>query len=221
MIVAIIALVVATAGTATAASVLIRDSSQVRNGSLRGADLGNRTITAGKIANNTITGSKIRNGTVASTDLAASVRRQLGGAAPAGLTAVEAIRRSGPDNVAPGIARIASVKALQPGTYLLMAKTTVESFPGDTGLGELFRESKTATVECTLAVAGDVDKARGATVRPTSSAPHTLNMQMTRTIDQPADAVMTCGGDHYRWKAVDTSIIAIRLSGSTRVDTTD
>ncbi len=221
MIVAITSLVVATAGTATAASVVISNSSQVKNGALRGSDLANRTVTGLKIANGTISGAKIRNGTVTPSKLSSSVRRQLGGAAPAGLTASEAVRRSGPDNVAPGTARIASVKALQPGTYIIMAKTTIESFPGDIGLGELLRENKTATAECTLEVGGDVDKARGATVTPTSSHPHTLNMQMTRTIGTAADAVLTCGADHYRWRAADSSVVAIRLAGSTRVETAD
>ena len=41
---------------------------------------------------------------------------------------------------------------------------------------------------------------------------------MTRTIDTPVDIKLVCDSN-IQWKATDTSIIALKLQGSSRSDT--
>ena len=225
LIVATVALVVACAGTATAASVLIKNSSQiatgavtssdVKNSSLTGIDIKNKAIKGGDIADKTVTGSKVKDNTIDASKLAPAVRNTLQGQ---GLTAQEAVRKAGPENVAAGGATVARIATLQPGTYLVTAKTTITGVAGDLGLGELLRPNKTASAECTLEVGGDVDKSRTVVASPGAETPGTINMQMTRTIGTPTDAILSCSVTNVPWRASDTSIVALKLQGSTRVD---
>jgi len=227
LIVSIVALVVACAGTATAASVLIKNSSQiatgavtssdVKNSSLAGIDIKNKSISGGDLADSAITSSKVKSNTITAEKLAPAVRNTLQGQ---GLTAQEAVRKTGPENVAAGGASVARITQLQPGTYFVTAKTTITGVAGDLGLGELLRPNKTASAECTLDIGGDVDKARTAVATPGSETPGTVNMQMTRTLDTPTDAILTCSVTNVPWRASDSSIVALKLQGSTRVDTT-
>jgi hypothetical protein len=227
LIVSIVALVVACAGTATAASVLIKNSSQiatgavtssdVKNSSLAGIDIKNKSISGGDLADGAITSSKVKSNTITAEKLAPAVRNTLQGQ---GLTAQEAVRKTGPENVAAGGASVARITQLQPGTYFVTAKTTITGVAGDLGLGELLRPNKTASAECTLDIGGDVDKARTAVATPGSETPGTVNMQMTRTLDTPTDAILTCSVTNVPWRASDSSIVALKLQGSTRVDTT-
>ncbi|WP_372788167.1 hypothetical protein [Paraconexibacter sp.] len=227
LVVSIVALVVACAGTATAASVLITSSSQVKAGSLNGSDIKNSSLTGldiknkslrgGDLSDNTVTGRQIRADTITAEDLAPAVRNTLRGE---GLTATEAVRRSGPE------ARPANVPAtigkldLQPGTYLVLAKSTITADTTNFGLGELLRANKTGSAECVLEMAGEQDHARQAVITPGSVAPATLNMQFTRTVDAAAPVTLSCSVNDFQWRASDTSITAVKLSGTTRVDTT-
>lgn len=214
LIVSITALVVATAGTATAATALISNSSQVKAGSINGSD----------VRNSSLTGVDIKNGSIKAGDLAASLRGggaikgQSVGAAAQGVTAQEAVRRSGPENVPAGGAVITRLAQLQPGTYFVTAKTTITGVAGDLGLGELLRPNKTAGAECTLDIGGDVDKGRQAVATPGSETPATINVQMTRTIATPTDAILSCSVTNVPWRASDSSIVALKLASSTRVD---
>lgn len=226
LVVSVIALVVACAGSATAAGVLIKSSSQVKSGSLNGSDIKNRSINGVDIASNTIgtrqmkknsVGSdQIRKSSVGSDKLSAALRNSLTGQ---GFTAVEASRRTGPTKTPAGQKVVATLSQLQPGTYLLMAKSTVGADSSDTGLlGELIKQNKTGDAECVLAAGGDQDHARDTVATPYSNAPSTINMQMTRTIDAPTDVTLTCSVSDFPWSAADSSIIAIRLTGSSRTD---
>ncbi len=227
LIVSIVALVVACAGTATAASVLIKNSSQIasgavtssdiKNSSITGTDIKNKSIKGGDMADGTVTGRQVKANTISADKLAPAVRNTLRGQ---GLTAQEAVRRAGPENVAAGGASIARITQLQPGTYFVTAKTTITGVAGDLGLGELLRPNKTAGAECTLEIGGDVDKARQAVATPGSETPATINLQMTRSIDAPTDAILSCSVTNVPWRASDSSIVALKLQGSTRVDTT-
>ena len=83
MVVSIIALVVATAGTATAASVLIKNSSQVKAGSINGSDVKNRSIGSIDIADKAVN----------TRHLAANVMNRF---TSSGFSATEAVRKVGP-----------------------------------------------------------------------------------------------------------------------------
>ncbi len=227
LIVSIVALVVACAGTATAASVLIKNSSQVKANSLNGSDIKNSTLTGsdiknrslrgGDLADNTVTGRQIRANTVTAEDLAPAVRNTLRGE---GLTAAEAVRRSGPESQAANKPAAVGKLDLQPGTYLILAKTTITGDAAPLGIAEILRLNKTGSAECILELAGEQDRARQAVVTPYSLSPATLNMQFTRTLDTAAPATLSCSVNDFTWRASDTSITAVKLSGTTRVDTT-
>ncbi len=205
LIVSIVAVVIACAGTATAATVLIKNSSQIRAGAVNGSD----------IANNSVKSADIANGTIATDDLKASLKNTLTGQ---GFTATEASRRAGPLDQPVGHHEIATLPQLAPGTYAIFAKTTVDPVISSLGLGELLRGNKTVNAECTLAAGGDEDRSRQTVASPYSVSPSTVNMQMTRTIDVATDIKVSCTVNDYKWSAKDTSIIALKLAGSSRQD---
>lgn len=205
LVVSIIALVVACAGTATAAGVLISNSSQIKAGAVSGSD----------IKNNAITASKIKNGTIGAGDLSASAKNAI---TSQGINATEAIRKVGPVKVGPGQFEIATMSQLAPGTYAIFAKTTITAEVGNLGLGELLRQNKTVNAQCVLSAGGDQDNANQTVASPYSQAPNTANMQLTRSFDKPTDVKVTCTVNDYPWNASDTSIIALKLTGASRTD---
>lgn len=213
LVLSIVAIVVACAGTATAAGVLIQNSSQVKSGSINGSD----------IKNGSITGIDIATGAISTRQLKKSVGvsgQSVTPAAATGATAVEASRRSGPTNLSPGNHDIATLSQLPPGVYAIFAKTTITPEVGNTGLGELLRQVKTVSAQCVLGAGGDEDHANQVVASPYSQAPSTLNMQLTRSLDKPTDVKVSCTVNDYPWNAADTSIIAVKLSSSTRTDVT-
>lgn len=216
LIVSIVALVVATAGTATAASVLITNSAQVKTGAINGSDIKNRSLSGIDIADGAISARQLKK-SVASSLSASSV-----GGAAGGLTAQEAVRKAGPENQAPGQHIVATLAQLQPGSYLILGKSTVSTDVSNQGLlYELLKPAKTINSECVLASGGDQDNGRSGIASPGSqSSPATINVQMTRTIDKPTDVTLTCSVNDVNWRASDTSIVAVKLSSSTRSDVT-
>lgn len=233
MVVAIIALVVALGGTATAARTLITSSSQVRagsitgsdvrNSSLTGVDVKNRSLRGGDLRDGTITSRQLKDGTVGLDQLDTQVKRAMTPAAGGeGFTANEVVRRKGPEDVAPGTKVVATLKGLAPGTYVITAKTTMSpAVPSGDLLSELLKSNKTASAECVLRTGGDQDNARAVIATPYALTPQTLNLQQTRTIDAPVDVQLDCGSAQIRWSASDSSIIALRLQGSSRSDVTE
>jgi hypothetical protein len=226
MAVAILALVVALGGTATAASVvLIKSSSQVRAGSLTGSDLKTKSLTNRTLGDGAVTGraikpgsvtaGSIKKGAVGTDQLATSVKSALIGQ---GFTATESVRRDGPSAPNGGSMKIATLQGLAPGTYTLIAKTIVSPLDPSGGIfGELVKGAKTATASCTLDGAGDTDDALAPVGTPFALYANTLNLQLTRTIATPSDITLSCDAP-IAWKAGNTSIIALKLSGSSRVD---
>jgi hypothetical protein len=205
LIVSIVAVVIACAGTATAASVLIKNSSQVKAGSINGSDIANRSVSSADLAS----------GAVKSSNLSGSVRSAL---TNSGLQATEVSRRSGPVETTAGNHEIATMAQLAPGTYALFAKTTITPAISSLGLGELLRGTKTVNAECILKAGGDEDHGRQTIASPYSVSPSTVNLQMTRSIDVATDVKISCDVNDYKWSATDTSIIALKLSGSSRSD---
>jgi hypothetical protein len=212
LVVSIIALVVACAGTATAAGVIITRSSQIKNGAVTGADIRNRSIHGGDIAKGTIRASNLAKSARSSVS-ASSV-----GSAGDGATAIEAVRKVGPADVPGGQSLVATLPKLAPGTYAILAKTTITADTVNLGLGELFRADKTGNAECVLDAGGDQDNARQTVASPGSLSPSTVNLQMTRTLGQASDITLTCSVNDYKWKATDTSILAIKLASSSRTE---
>lgn len=210
LVVSIVALVVACTGTATAAGVLIRNSSQVKASSLNGSDIKNGSLHGSDLANGTLTAKQLDRSAV--NQLAAGLRTTPGG----GGTAQEAFRKSGPEDQGPGQHLVATLPQLAPGTYLLLGKSTISPVSPVLGLGELLRQSKTSDAQCILGAGGDEDRARSGVTSPGSQSPASVNMQITRTIDKPTDVTITCDVNDIGWRASDTSIIALKLASSNR-----
>jgi hypothetical protein len=72
MVVAVLALVFAAVGTATAAKLI--GSKDIKNNSIQSADIRNGTIRAVDVQNNSLTGQEIRNGSIGLNDLAPEAR---------------------------------------------------------------------------------------------------------------------------------------------------
>lgn len=216
MVVAIISLVVATAGTATAASIVIRSSSQVARGSINGGDLAKKTVTPRNIADNAVRSSQIKNGSISTDKLDSSLAASLGG----GGAAIEAIRKSGPTLDKGGRSQVAKLTGLKPGAYLITAKTVIDPTTGNGGLvGELLKANQTAVVGCTLDGAGDSDTAVVPLGSPFSTYSNTLGMQLTRTLPATSDLTLTCD-TVVPWQAGETSIVAVPVGSVTRQDST-
>jgi hypothetical protein len=225
-VVAIIALVVACAGTATAAGVvLIKSSSQVKAGSLNGTDLratsitnrnlGTGAVNGRAIKAGSVTASSIKQGAVGTDQLAAGVRSAL---SAQGFTATESVRKDGPSAANGGAAKVATLQGLAPGTYTVIAKVIMSPLQASGGLvGELTKDAKTGNARCTLNGAGDTDEAAVPVGTPYALYANTLNLQMTRTLGAPADIALTCEAN-VAWKASNASIIALKLAGSSRLD---
>lgn len=209
LIVAIIALVVACAGSATAATLI--GTKQIRNNAVNSA----------KIKNSSVTSADIKNGTIASGDLSkATLKRIDAGGSGGGSTASaqEIIRRLGPANIAANIdARVAS-GTLPAGAYVINAKTTAVALGGDTNIVEgLFNTGASGGANCRLDVGGDVDRADGNIVVSNRPSPVTMSMQMTVTVGAPTDVSVNCAAG-LAFSVNNTSIIAQKVASVSRTE---
>jgi len=209
MAVAITALVVASTGTGLAASgVLIKRSSQIGKGVIKG-----RNIAAD---------------TIAASNLQAKVRSLLGGVSGKGLSsppptstsglpkATEVFRTSGPlGNAAGATTKVLTLKGLAAGTYMLIGKAELSSTtkPGN---GLLIGEAMSGGGMCTLDAVGDADVGAAPIQTPFSNTPATLTMFLTRTIAGPTDITISCTSTNVGWSANNSSITAIQLASSTK-----
>ncbi len=185
MAVALLALFIALGGTATAASVLITSSKQVRNGTITGADL--------------------KDGTVGVGELTGAAR-----AAMAGTAAVEATRAVGPVGVAKGASeRVATLQVVEAGRYAIFAKTVLTGTQNDS---KLFNTGDSIGGHCTLDAAGDTDQSRALLGAPGANSPGQLNMQITRTLQAGDRVTLTCDVVDAVWRASNTSVMALKLT---------
>lgn len=199
MVVAAIALALAMAGSATAGTWLITNSKQVKAGALTGKNLKNGTVTGMDLAPGSITIDK----------LAPSAALPSAG--------TEVYRKEGPVDQDPGPVPVLTLGKLDPGTYAIFGKTTISPYDENIGLlGELFKSAKTSAGRCVLNAAGDEDTSIANVISPGSAHPVTMNMQLTRTFNEPHSVKIYCIVDDIVWKASDSSIIAIKLAGSTK-----
>lgn len=220
-VISMVALGVSLGGTATAATMVISSSKQIRAGSVDASDVRNSSLTGVDVKNGSLKGADIKDGSITSADLESKLRQAASGRSASVVSAREAVRKAGPEDQSPGSHRVATLPALEPGTYLLLAKTTLTVAQSDQGLLDvLLRASKTANGRCTLGSGGDQDDARQTIASPGSQGPATLNLQLTRTIASPTDITLDCDVNDVRWRASDTSIVAVRLGESSRTDVT-
>ena len=200
MIVAMVALVVSTAGTATAATLIT--GKQVKNRSIEGIDIANGAISPAKLRDRSVTPSKLH----------PSARGAAGGG-----QAIEVVRPLGPSGAANQSVEVARLRNVPAGAYVVMAKTVLSPDHEDPGiLAQLLQQGKTATGRCRLDAAGATDDALSPIASLGSAFSSTLALQTTRTTSQPADMVLTCDADRIRWRAGATSIVAMPVGSLAR-----
>lgn len=210
-VIALTALVLSMAGTATAAKVLITSSAQIKKGVVTGGDLKDGTVAARDIKPSAVTGDKIRNGSIGLAELESSARSAL---LASETQALEAFRKNGPEGQpANKLVRIATLGNIPPGVYALFAKTIITSEPPNSGF---FDQGETVSAHCVLDAGGDKDEARALLGTPGALSPAVLNMQITRSFGSAGTATLECDNNAASFRASDTSIIAIRVGKAPR-----
>lgn len=200
LVISIIALVAALGGTAVATTAMISSSSQIKNRTIRGVDLRNGTITSKQISKSTL-------------------QNVVGSSVEPGNAAIESHRLTGPDMPKGGSATVIEL-ALQPGVYAVFAKSVITPFRSDNGLLELLgRDDRIVAGECNLDVSGTGDFSSEQLAGFGSAGAVTLNAQVTRTLDGPGKATLTCKtSEPVHWQASNSSIIAMRVGSSSRTE---
>jgi len=194
LIISIVALVAACAGSAVAATVIT--SKQIRNGTIQNIDIKKGTIQSSKFSKGVQNILKKKTG---------------GGGAAGGLTAFEQIRKSGPENQAAGAeSRVASLM-IPAGAYVITANTIMTAFTGTTNVLEaLFNTDSSLGGACSLDAGGVEAKAVQNIVINDRQAPATLGMQLTRTVGAPTEVVLSCTAQ-IAWRTSESSIIATQV----------
>jgi hypothetical protein len=220
-VVSVIALVAAAGGTSYAAPGLVSSAKvkkgsitgkHVKDGSLGTIDLSPQAIAAlrgatGPQGPKGETGAKGDTGAPGA-DGAPGTPGAQGERGPS--NAIEAYRNSGPANVANGAsAVVATLPNLGPGAYAVTGQAGIQlasgGSPSPSG-GDI------DAVQCTLNFAGDTQQASGL-ARFSIVDSTTLTSTLTHTVPPGSiqSATLTCNAAVYRWSAVNTKIVAIRL----------
>lgn len=196
LVVSIVALVVASAGSAVAATAIT--SRQIKNGTIRGVDIKNGTILSKKLSKGS---QHLLKGKAdsSSTDDASSI-------------AYETVRKAGPENQPPGqLLDVASLK-VPAGAYVITANTIMTAFTGSTDIIEaLVGANGSLGGTCILDAAGVTATALQTIAVNNRQTPATLGMQLTRTVGEPSDITLKCAASSIPWRASETSIIATKV----------
>jgi hypothetical protein len=229
MVVAMIALVVACAGTATAATVLIHSSSQIANGVITANNIHASTITGRQIKNGSIGANQIANSSIAANKLSSSAIKTLsaGSSNPSNSStttnsavgsALEWDRLNGPNNVAAAqpSQRLITASNVPAGVYAIFGETNVSDINAP---GSLLQMLPTADAQCSITA--DADVAFGSTVIGGAyfAGSSNVNMMITHTFAGPGTITMDCSSS-AAWQAAGSSIVAIRLSNAPKMAVT-
>ena len=209
-VISLLALAFSMAGTATAA-IVIKSSSQIKNGAVTGSDIKNASVAGKDIKPNALTGATVKNGSLESDDFSGAAR---GALQAAETQALEAFRKAGPENGEKAkLTRVATLANVPAGTYAIFAKTVLTPFEAQ---GGCFGQSATISGHCVLDAGGDKDEARALLGTPGALAPGAINTQITRAFGSGGSVVLDCEVLETTWRASDTSIIAIRVGKAPR-----
>ena len=195
LVISIVALVAACAGTAVAATVIT--TKQIKNGTIQNIDIKDTTIQSKKLSKGIQT-----------------VLNRKAPAAPAPpppKIAYEHVRKSGPENQpANQLVRVTSM-TVPPGAYVATANTIMTAFTGKTDpLEALLGTNASQGGVCVLDAAGVTATSLQNIVINDRQAPATLGMQLTRTLGAASDVVLKCTAN-IAWRASESSIIATKV----------
>jgi hypothetical protein len=214
MVVALTALVIACGGSAMAAGVLITSSSQVGRGVITAANIRDRTITGGNIRRGSLTGDLLGKGSIGSDRLTSDASSAL---KSSGTTAVEFFRKAGPESVPTGnSSRVMTADNVPAGIYAIFAKTIITDLdPGAGGLAQ----PRPSDGHCELAAGGDLDEGRAVIGTIYGNGPSGVYTQITHTFAGPGTITLNCDAGS-KWRASDSTIIAVRLGNAPRTQVT-
>jgi len=210
LVISITALVVASAGTAYAATV-ITSSDQIKNGVVQSGDIKNGSLQNVDIRKSTITETRLSEGLLKRIDKPA---------ASADSAAYEARRSAGPEGQpANAVIKVASLQ-VPAGAYLVTAKTVMSALTQPTDpLQGLVDKDAVIGGRCKLDAAGDGDESLTNVIVSNRQTPATLTMQLTRTVGAPSEFTLECSSG-FPFRLSETSIIATKVGTVTRSDAT-
>jgi len=192
LVISIVALVAACAGSAVAATVIT--GKQIRNGTIQGVDIRNNTIQSGKLSKG------IQN-----------ILKKKAPAASTARNAIEQVRKAGPENQpANQLLRVTSM-TIPAGAYVITANTIMTAFVGGTNpLEALLGTNGSQGGTCILDAGGVQASSLQNIVINDRQAPATLGMQLTRTVGAPTEITLKCAAP-VAWRSSESSIIATRV----------
>lgn len=196
LVISFTALVVASTGTAIAATV-ITSSSQIKNGAVQSADIKDGSVQGRDIKDGTITANKLKTPP---------------GAAAGASTAYQALRKSGPEaQPANQLIRVATL-TVPAGAYAVSAETVMTALPGPQNpIQALIQDNLTIGGRCILNAAGEATESLQNVVINQRQTPATFAMQTTRTVAGPSDFTLDCTAA-MPWRLSETSIVATKAS---------
>jgi hypothetical protein len=183
-VVALLALFVALSGTSYAVSKV--GAKDIRKNAVRSKHIKKSQVTTGDI----------RNRTIRPIDIAPSVTGKT-----LQSSAGQARRDAGPTGVpaSGNFTPVATMEGLQPGSYVLLAKTNQSSNVRTEG-------------RCRLQAGDDYDdSSRGLREQGT---PEAHSLQLVHAFAGPGAVVLSCRSPQGTWSAADSKIIAIKVAGS-------
>lgn len=196
IVIAMIALVLATTGSAVGASLIT--SGKIKNGTISSADIKKDSILLNRLSKGTQRLIRKDGGSAASSTGGSSV-------------AFETIRKSGPENQPANVLATVATMTVPAGAYVITANTIMTAFTGSTNLGELLVGANgSVSGTCILDAAGVTAAAYQTIAVNDRQTPATLGMQLTRTVGAPSEVKLTCSGA-LPWRMSETSIIATKV----------
>ncbi len=200
--ISITALVIACTGSAVAATVIT--SSQIRNGTIRGVDIKDTTITSKKLSKG-------------SQNLLFGKKRS---AAPTGRIAYEAVRKAGPEGVPANVITRVATLTVPAGAFSVQANMVMTAFAGETNpLEALLGANGSLGGTCSLNAGGPAHSSTGTIIVNNRQTPTTLSMQLTRTVGAPTDFYLECSAN-APWRASETTIIATQVDSISLTEVT-
>jgi len=211
LVISVIALTVACAGTGYAATV-ITSSSQIKNGAVQSGDIKNGSVQNVDIKKSTITETRLSKGLLT----------KIGGGAPAAPgagVAFEGLRKAGPENQPANVVVKVATLNVPPGAYVVSAKTVMSAIvPPQAPLDALVQNNGALGGRCKLDAAGVGDESLQNVVVNGRQTPATMHMQLTRTVGAASDFTLECSAA-IAWRISETSIIANKVGTVTLTET--
>jgi len=208
LVISFIALGVALAGTAYAATAIT--SKEIRNGTIQNVDIKKGTIQSSRLSpglQKIVTKKNSASGTT-------------GSSVAGGRVAYEALRKSGPENQPANQIITVATLGVPAGAYVVTANTVMTAFLGTTNpLEALLGTNGSQSGACTLDAAGVTASALQTIAVNDRQTPATLGMQLTRTVGAPSDFKLQCSAA-LPWRLSETSIIATRVDSLTLTEVT-